>query len=90
MEQGLVVILKDKDFPRGLQHWVKAKNGLVIDIRKYYLTSVSKSFFAVTSCTVAVTEFMDHVIIHNGSLVKGFITYARPIQNITVQYGHLR
>ena len=28
-----------------------------------YLISVSKPFFAITSCTVAVTEFMDHVII---------------------------
>jgi len=36
-----------------------------------YLVSVSKTFFTrltVTSCTVAVTKFMDHMIIHNGLL----------------------
>jgi len=27
---------------------------------------VCKPFFTITSCTVAVMDFMDHVIIHNG------------------------
>ena len=42
-------------------HWVTVKNGLLADIYQSYWspTSVSKTFFTVSSCSVTVTEFMD-------------------------------
>ena len=63
----LVLEDKDKDFPRGQQHWVTVKNGLLTYlylisctyISKKYLISLSKPFFTVPSCTVVVTVFMD-------------------------------
>ena len=80
------LVLEDKDFPQGQQHWVTAKNAyLLIQSVSNNLISVSrpKPFFTITSCIVAVTEFMDHLIIHNGlfaecKVIDNFWGHCRP------------
>ena len=54
----LVLEDKDKDFPRGQQHWVTVKNGLLADISVSNIWH-QKTFFTVSLCMVVVREFMD-------------------------------
>jgi len=35
------LVLEDKDFPRGQQHWVTVKNGLLTDTYQYIISGIS-------------------------------------------------
>ena len=49
------LVLKDKDFPRGQQHWVTVKNDLLTDIYQYVISDISKYYHT-----------LHHILIHGG------------------------